>query len=342
MTVFIADDSILIRTIVKDILSPYKDIQIAGEASNGSDAVELVLRLKPDIVIMDVDMPIMNGLEATKILSSKISIPILVFTHNTDPELPFRAIESGAADFLPKPDFLAINKPDYIESFVEKLRILVNSTSEAKTKAFIGDPRKLITNPDIMPASSIRFIVMGASTGGPKAIHSILSSLTPPFPLPITIVQHIETGFDKGFADWLQAETGHRCVLVSHSGCAAEAGTVYIAPTDFHLLIQDSRLVLDDGPRILNQKPAVDALFRSAASAFGARAAAVLLTGMGTDGADGCREVKRLGGVCIVQDAKTSLIFGMPRAAIESGGATTVLLLQAIGPALESLAGKIV
>ncbi len=362
MKVFIADDSILIRNIVKELLSTDPSISIIGEAANGEDAVNRVAGLKPDIVIMDIDMPIMNGLEATALITKASSIPVLVFTHNTDPELPFRALERGAVDFLLKPDFSDLNKPEYVSKFISRLRVLSNRrvlpSAQSGAKPGGDESRPLGSRVNVpaknmepgrrsgpAPESSgespeeaafplqhprVSVIVVGASTGGPQAVAKFLSGIKTPFPLPVMIVQHIETGFDKGYADWLSDETGHK-VILAQAGAKPLAGFVYVAPTDLHLKFSDSGFVLEDGVKVLNQKPSVDVLFRSAAEQYGSQVLGVLLTGMGTDGAEGCASIQAKGGFTVVQDESSSLIFGMPKAAIARGAASLVLPLHRIG-----------
>lgn len=368
LNVFIADDSILIRNVVEEILSTDKDLRIIGKAANGADAVTKVLSLHPDIVIMDLDMPIMNGLEACAKIVEASSIPVLIFTHNTDPELPFKALELGAIDFLLKPDFNDLNKPDYVETFISKLKVLASrhvlkpnktySSIECENSALLNksdlnksteaddieaerktekDTHSLELNLPNFPNEykNASMIVVGASTGGPQAVSIFLSSISKPFPLPITLVQHIETGFDKGYADWLTEETGHK-VILAKEGVNPESGIVYVAPTDFHLKFERGMFILDNGNKVLNQKPAVDVLFKSAADNLGRKVIAVLLTGMGTDGAEGCAQIQAHGGYTIVQNEASSLIYGMPKAAIERGAASIILPLDKIGPFIEN------
>lgn len=366
MRVFIADDSILIRNIVKELLATDSSILVVGEATNGADAARRVLDLEPDMVIMDVDMPIMNGLEATRLIAASSNIPVLIFTHNTEPELPFKALQLGAVDFLLKPDFSDVNKPGYVSAFIDRLKTLSRrhhagtrtaftsapaslktaamnkfdspaTTHESSTRS--GEPQGIQTmNPPQLPRASV--IVVGASTGGPQAVSCLLSDLSKPFPLPVMLVQHIETGFDKGYAEWLSSETGQRVVLAI-DGEEPKPGTVYVAPTDRHLKFANARFVLDDGPKVLNQKPSVDTMFISAARQYGELTLGVLLTGMGTDGADGCAAIRSAGGYTVVQDEASSLIYGMPRAAILRGAASQVLALDAIGSFLNKVAGFI-
>jgi two-component system, chemotaxis family, protein-glutamate methylesterase/glutaminase len=335
LRVFIADDSILIRNIVKEMLLSTPDIVVVGEASNGADAVSRALALNPDIVIMDIDMPIMNGLEATKRLSEATNIPILVFTHNTDPELPFKALNCGAVDFLLKPDFGDLNRPDYVSNFVQRLYELTLKKKNSVIHEFIDAlPDAVSQAQAIHPA----MVVIGASTGGPQAVLNLIKSLPLDFSLPIALVQHIETGFDKGYADWLASETGHQ-VALAVEGDTPAAGRVYVSPTDTHLMVVQGHFHLDDGPKVVNQKPSVDILFQSAANFYGNRLVGVLLTGMGTDGANGCKTIRERGGVTVVQNQASSLVFGMPKAAIERGAASIVLPLDEMGACLLKLCG---
>jgi len=213
MRVFIADDSILIRNIVKELLATDPGVLVVGEATNGADAAERVLNLEPDIVIMDVDMPIMNGLEATRLIVASSTIPVLIFTHNTEPELPFRALQHGAVDFLLKPDFSDVNKPEYVNAFIERLKALsrrsngvtgkparmkgpivstapaAHQTAAANRAAprppVFGGIKRSAEPPAVQTAYATSLlrasvVVIGASTGGPQAVSRLLSSLRKP------------------------------------------------------------------------------------------------------------------------------------------------------------------
>jgi two-component system chemotaxis response regulator CheB len=173
---------------------------------------------------------------------------------------------------------------------------------------------------------NFRIVVMGTSTGGPLAVREIISALPANFPLPILLVQHLEAAFDQSYADWLQESTGLK-VGLARGGPLPGPGTLSVAPVGTHLKIDGNELVLDDGPEVFNQKPAVDVLF-SSATTFGKRVLAVLLTGMGRDGAQGCLEIRQHGGYTLVQDQASSAIFGMPRAAIELQAASEILSLS--------------
>ncbi len=333
MRILIADDSALMRSILKRLLQFEADFVLAGEASNGLQAVELSRTLSPDLVIMDIDMPMMNGLEATRRIMSEYPIPILIFSNDVGPDLACEAMASGAVEVMQKPDMDRFNEPVFYAGFLKKL----HSLGEARPY-----PRRPAASDRAATGGRDRFrlLVMGASTGGPAAVREILSKLPPDFPLPIALVQHMEMGFDAGYVRWLGDGTSLP-VRLAERDVVMEPGVVWAAPANRHIRIDRSAarptLILDDGAKVLNQRPSVDVLFTSAAEAFGNRLAGVLLTGMGRDGARGCLSIVEKGGVTLVQDEATSVIFGMPKSAIELGGASRVLPLPEIPGAILSM-----
>jgi two-component system chemotaxis response regulator CheB len=331
--ILIADDSALMRSILKRLLQFEADFVLAGEASNGLQAVELSRTLSPDLVIMDIDMPLMNGLEATRKIMSENPLPILIFSNAVGPDTVYEAMASGAIEAMQKPDMDRFNEPAFYAHFLKKLR----SLAEARPY-----PRRSAASNRSMDGGrgGLRLLVMGASTGGPAAVREILSKLPSGFPLPIALVQHMETGFDVGYVRWLGDGTALP-VRLAERDAVMEPGVVWAAPVDRHIRIDRHAarptLILDDGAKVLNQRPSVDVLFTSAAEAVGDRVAGVLLTGMGRDGARGCLSIVEKGGVTLVQDEATSAIFGMPKSAIELGAASRVLPLPEIPGAIESL-----
>jgi len=327
MRILLVDDSALIRNILKSIFSE-TDIVIAGEASNGEQGVELVKTLRPDLVLMDINMPILNGLEATERIMKEHPVPICIFSNEVDSDLTVKALGYGALDAIRKPDIDKMNDPDFLKSFLSRLKGMASAHFSP------GKGIKAAPGPRVFQA-----VVMGASTGGPVALKELLSRLPSDFPLGIALVQHIEDRFDKSFAQWLNTQTG-LSVQLALGGEELLPGVVWVAPAGKHLIVREGRLVLDDGPKVVNQKPSVDRLFETGADWFGRGLIAVLLTGMGTDGASGCVRVKEKGGHTIVQDETSSAIFGMPKAAIERGAAVTVLPLIEISEFLTSLGRK--
>ena len=243
----------------------------------------------------------------------------------------YRALKSGAVEVMKKPDIDQFNNPAFYKDFIEKIRALAAVRVGRSTAAISGGA----AGPGMK--ADYRMIVMGASTGGPLTVCSILEKLPPDYPLGIALVQHLESGFDKSFAEWLASETGLKARVAS-VGDLPGPGEVHIAPAGRHLLVRNGKLVIDDGPPVLNQKPSVDLLFKTASETFHSSLLGVLLTGMGADGADGCVEILSRGGITLVQDKSTSTIFGMPRVAIEKNGATHVLTMSGIADYLLKLA----
>ena len=333
MKILIVDDSALLRNILKQVLHDKSDIIVAAEATNGRQAIELCGSVAPDLVIMDINMPLMDGISATEEIMKTRPVPVLILSSAVDSASSFKALKSGALEVMKKPDIDQFNNPAFYKDFIDKIRALaavqVGRSSPSTYGGGAGPGKK----------ADYRMIVMGASTGGPLTVCSILEKLPHDYPLGIALVQHLERGFDTSFAEWLGSETGLK-TRVASGGDLPGPGEVHIAPAGRHLLVRNGKLFLDDGPAVLNQKPSVDLLFKTASESFHSNLLGVLLTGMGADGADGCVEILSRGGVTLVQDKSTSTIFGMPRVAIEKNGATHVLTMSGIADFLLKLAEK--
>jgi two-component system chemotaxis response regulator CheB len=332
MRVLLVDDSALIRGILKEAFTNDTEISIVGEAMNGEKAIAEVQRLSPDLVIMDINMPVMDGIRATERIMSEHPVPILVFSTEVDANLGYRACQAGAVDVLRKPDIGRLNDGAFIVRFRELLLSVGRERSRGLRTSSAGGGRPA------QRVESARLIVMGASTGGPSAVRTILSALKRNVPVPIALVQHLESGFERGYVEWLNEATELNVTLVTRS-TMMRGGTVYVAPSERHLLVDGESLVLDDGPPVLNQRPSVNRLFGSAAANYRAALLGVLLTGMGTDGAEGCRDIVRGGGTTVVEDRSTAAIFGMPRAAIEIGAASVVAPLSGIPGVILTILG---
>lgn len=324
MKILIADDSAIIVSILRHYFEKDSEFQIIGVARNGEDAIEMNKRLSPDGIIMDINMPVTDGLTATRRIREQSGTPVLIFSSDITPEISTEAKKAGATAVLPKPDLDTMNTPD----FIEKIRAMLLDMNTSSGNNSDGDRHR--------ENHRIDLVVVGTSTGGPKTIRSILAALPASLPVPMALVQHLEAGFEKGYAQWLNDATELEVLLVENPQ-TLERGKVYIAPSGFHMAVTDKGLELEDAPPIQNQKPAVDRLFSSAATVYGASLLGVLLTGMGRDGANGCVDIISRGGVTIVQDESTSDIFGMPRAAIEQHAATWVMPLNQIAQKIESL-----
>jgi len=329
--ILIADDSELTRVVLRDLLSQDANIEIVGEVSDGRAAVEQAANLKPDLVIMDVMMPVMGGLEAVAEIMAATPTPILMLSANTDPldsQGAFAAIKLGALDVMAKPSGVVTEAFSQIAS---RLIAKVKSLSRIRVIHHYRVPRPKIEKVTVpLSAGPRRILAIGASTGGPKAILQILQELPANLAAAVLIVQHIADGFAPGFADWLNRESAIS-VRLATEGDALQAGTALIAPNNAHLTVRSNLIVLEDSPPLHNCRPAVDAMFHSlAGQGMAAETVGLLLTGMGTDGAVGLGVLQNQGAYTIAQDEASSAIFGMPKAAIERGAATKVLPLEHI------------
>ncbi len=332
MRVLLVDDSALVRGILKQVLED-AGFQIVGQASTGLKGVELVQSLAPQLVIMDINMPVMDGLAATRTIMASNPVPILILSSQIEAHQGFDALSAGAMEVMAKPRIADFDDPAFLAAFLGKVRTLAENPMANRSRAVEPSVQRQAVR------QSFQLVVMGASTGGPQAVRQILEALPARFPLAIVLVQHLEQDFDRSYVQWLQEGTP-LSVRLAEDGEVPAPGAVLVGPVGVHLQVEGNELRYDRGPAVLNQKPAVDVLFQSAARAYGNRTLGVLLTGMGQDGADGCVTIRRLGGHTLVQDAATSAIWGMPRVATERGGASEVLALEAIPSRLIALAGE--
>ncbi len=330
--VLIADDSELFRELLSRVVAGERGFELTAVARDGDEAARLARANRPDVITMDLNMPEADGFAGIARIMAETPTPILVLTANPTEAAGFRALSLGALDIMEKPRAEA-DLGDYGRSLRTRLRLL------AGVKV-IRHPRGLREKKDAAaPEIAVppEVVVVGASLGGPRALATILRRLPASFPLPIVVVQHIADGFTEGLAGWLNQETALRVSEAVH-GDPLRAGRVLLAPSGRHLLVARGLAQLSDEPPVDTFKPSVTPLFASAARAYGRRACGVLLTGMGRDGADGLKAIKDQGGTTLVQDETTSVVFGMPRAAIELGAADRVLPLEEIPRVLQELA----
>ncbi len=330
MRVLIVDDSMLIRSMLRALLESF-EYEIAGEEGNGKKGVEAARRLRPDLILMDINMPVMDGITATGIIMKENPVPIVIFTSEDIAEVGWTALTQGAVEIIPKPDIHQMNDKD----FKLKLKTILDHAVKFKTPESNSNEgmEGLKQSPFTEPRTTGNLVVIGASTGGPSAVKTVLEALPEDFPIPIIITQHIEEGFDVGYAEWLN-ESAKLHVRIASSHDKIAAGEVIVAAATHHLICRKESLFWDDGPRLDNQKPSVDKMFTSAAESFGSGITGVLLTGMGMDGAKGCLEILKKGGTTIIQNKESSMIFGMPKAAIELGAASKILPLTEIAAEL--------
>ena len=327
INVLIADDSALIRSFLRQVFARDDRFSVVGEAPDGKKAVEVCRALHPDLVIMDINMPVMDGIKATKIIKAEPASPaVVVFSTEDASASGYNAIGAGAVEVIKKPEYREMDDA-FFRRFCDKIAALGKKKgSSVETRAISHNPR----------THHYQVLLIGASTGGPTAVQRVLRDLGSPFPIPILITQHIDKTFDKNFARWLTDTTGQNVVL-AEEGAVPKAGCAYLAPADKHLTVSATGVLhLSSSERVHFLRPAVDPMFLSAARFYGSSAFAVLLTGMGSDGADGCVEIKRHGGYTVAEAASTCVVFGMPKAAIMAGGASAILPLGEIGDFVKS------
>lgn len=341
LKVLVVDDSPVDRMFLTHLLNADPRIQVIGAAANGATAIELNEQLDPEVIVMDVTMPDMDGLETTAHIMHSKPAPIVICTslHSTDPTISFKAIEAGALALVGKPE--GLEHRDH-HQLARALADTVVTMSEVKlvrrwprlrpgASEAGGKPRRSPT----ASRGPVRLIVIGTSTGGPPVLQTILSRLPRDFPVPLLIVQHIAPGFLPGMASWLQLSTGFRVRIAQHHERPLP-GHAYLAPDNVHMGVNAAGLiVLEDGPPEGGLRPAVSRLFASVAkSSFASDTVAVLLTGMGGDGAEELLALRNLGAITIAQDAESSVVHGMPGEAIRLGGATHVLPPESIAAVL--------
>ena len=338
--VLVVEDSLTVRKRLCEVLRADREIEIAGEAGDGKRAIELCAALRPDVITLDMMLPVMSGLAATEYIMAHCPAPILIVSSSTNRGELFKtyeALAAGALDVMEKPpgDAADVAWERRLVSTVKLLsRIKVITHPRARIGTFEGwrDPARGREPTVLQGAPRHQVIALGASTGGPAAILQVLHGLPRDFPLPILIVLHIGEPFGAAFAEWLDGQSPHR-VSVARDGQALEPG-VWLAPPNRHLVLRQGRLRLSDEPERHSCRPSVDVLFESVARECGPAALACLLTGMGRDGASGLLEIRRAGGATIAQDEASCVVYGMPREAVLLGAAERVLPLQQIAPAL--------
>jgi two-component system chemotaxis response regulator CheB len=353
--IVIIDDSPVSRAQLQHFFDQQPDFQVVGWAANGKAGVEEVKRKRPDLVTMDLEMPVMDGYQATRVLMEEHPLPIIVVSGVWVPEevhKTFKAHDAGAVAIVEKPAGTA--SPDHERQVADLVRT-VRAMAEVKVvrrrsaagraarePAHVQETEQARTQPVVSPrllaAGPLQAVLVGASTGGPPVLKALLERLPPAFPLPLVVVQHISPGFLAGLTEWL-AETSHLAVSVARHLEPVQPGHVYFAADGRHLgLNRDGVLYLSDEPPEHGMRPSVSYMFRSAAANLGARAVGVLLTGMGRDGALELGLMRENGAVTFAQDEQSCTVFGMPGEAVRLGAAVRVLPVEAIADELAALA----
>ncbi|MFD2112962.1 protein-glutamate methylesterase/protein-glutamine glutaminase [Thiorhodococcus fuscus] len=355
LRVVVVDDSGFFRRRIVEILNADIGIEVVGTAANGMEAIEVVKRLDPDVVTMDIEMPVMDGISAVRRIMAESPRPILMFSTLTTEgaKATLDALDAGATDFLPK-RFSEMAKDEDSAKILLRRRVRALGRSrlragsqahvESRDRAAFAEPAPVVTRPmtslrapvGTLPLHSLRAVLIGTSTGGPVALQEVLKGLPKSFPLPIVLVQHMPASFTPAFAERLNSLCQIE-VKEAASGDVLKPGCALLAPGGLQMVLEgggQTRVRIEESPLGTIYKPSVDITFNSAVSALKSQVLAVVLTGMGADGREGSRALKGQGAHVWAQDAASSVVFGMPAAVIDAGLADHVYSLKDFGPAL--------
>ena len=371
--VLIVDDAVVVRRLLSDIISKDRMLEVVGTAANGKIALSKIPTLKPHVIVLDLEMPVMDGLQTLDELKrQRLGIPVIAFSATTlrGAKSTFEALAKGAVDYVTKPSTLKKDRSVFetvelqliprLKTFGRKR--LNRSTNQAKKRPSAPIPQKSpparpaiiarpadarfdtrkptlgpsATKPQVSAVPTARkpiaigppkLLTIGTSTGGPNALTELLSNLRAPLPVPVLIVQHMPPLFTKILAERLSANTGHKVLECVH-GTQIEPGQIWVAPGNFHMVVTRSptgyRLRTHQGKPENSCRPAVDVLFRSVAEAYGPKVLALVLTGMGCDGLQGCQKIYEAGGQIMAQDQESSVVWGMPGFVAKEGLASVV------------------
>ena len=371
--VLIADDSAFMRKVLSDLFNSQSDFQVVGTAVNGQDAIEKVKRFQPDVLTLDVIMPVMDGLNALAVIMEQCPLPVVMVSSTTQKGTneTIRALALGAVDFVSKAGG-AISKIDTIkDEILAKCRLAAKTharKSFAASKPLVYSPKPTTIEPTtrrievkrrtglvlgqkptinrvpsttapvkkIIPGTGKKLVVIGTSTGGPQALQTVITRLPKNLPCGVVVVQHMPAGFTKSLAERLNSISEIAVKEAEHDEII-RPGQVYIAPGDYHLRIApaggERRIVLSQEPRVGNLRPTVNYMFDSAAQ-FGRDLVSVIMTGMGSDGCEGMKKVKATGGYSITQDEDSCVVYGMPKAVVDAGLADEIRPLNKIAEAI--------
>lgn len=340
INVLIVDDSAFSRQSIKDMLSGEDDIDVVGIASNGIEAMTKTVKLKPDVITLDLEMPEMDGFTFLRWLMKERPTPVIIVSSYSDSKTLFKALELGAVDFIAKPSRkAAIELKNIKNDLLDKIK----GIRELKLEKLVVRSELISKAPDIIDigpyahkddfTGNIEAVAIGASTGGPAALQIILTSLPPNFPAALVITQHMPKGFTTTFAERLNRISPLH-IKEAEEGDTVKPGTALICPGGAHMILKKRnngvKVFLREPDNDDRYVPSVDMLMRSAADVYGSSAIGVILTGMGNDGKDGIVEIKRKGGYTIAEAESTAIIFGMPQEAIKTGMVDRVLPLDEI------------
>ncbi len=330
--VLVVDDSTLVRQTLCAILSADPEIEVIGEARNGKEGYEKALALRPDVITMDISMPVMDGIQATEHIMEEVPTPIVIVS-SREVKVIVKALALGAMDFVASTGDIE----EIQEEILQKVKIA--SRVKALRRMHV---RPVSQRPIVSRETASRVVAVGISTGGPQALQILLSSLPGHFQASILVVQHISPGFIEGLAEWLRV-TSPLDIRVAKAGDTLKKGIVFFAPDGMHMTINaEEKIVLkEDISKKMLHVPSIDVMMRSVAEVYKDSAVGVIMTGMGRDGVEGISSIKAAGGTTIAQDEKTSAIYGMNKMAVDQGVIERVLALEHIAAELSRIVGGV-
>lgn len=345
INVLVVEDSTVLRMLLVETLNSDARLTVMAAVASGEEAIEFLWRSHPDVVLMDIHLPAMNGYEATRQIMETRPVPIVICSatcDTADMANTFQALDAGAVALVAKPvgpahaEFASITAK-LLETVILMSEVRVVKRWSRSRRHLVNTGGRLARSDDENP---VRVVAIGTSTGGPPALQTILAGLPRTFPFPILIVQHIASGFLPGLVEWLTRTTGYPTQIATHDELMLP-GRAYLAPDGYHMGANaGGRIVLSKHEPENGLRPSVSYLFRSLAAIGGAHVLAVLLTGMGRDGAEELKELRNLGATTIAQDAESSVVHGMPGEAIKLGAAVYVLPPERISAALTGWASE--
>jgi two-component system chemotaxis response regulator CheB len=343
--VLVVDDSAFMRRVIGEAIASQPDMELAGVAINGLDALLKVEQLKPDVVTLDVEMPEMDGLTALRHLMARYPRPVVMLSSLTQEgaSTTLRALSIGAVDFVPKPSgSISLDFHRVRDDLLHKVRVAAGARVQTRPAAAPAAPvapsapvRPRLNTPRGTAAFD-RLVVIGSSTGGPRALGTVVPGLSCDGRTAYLIVQHMPAGFTRSLAERLD-NSSPLAISEASAGQRLAADTLLVAPGDYHLRVNAAGVVeLEQGPRVHGVRPSVDVALETVAAHFGSRTIVAILTGMGSDGADGAAKVRAAGGYVLAEDESTCVVWGMPRAVVERGAADKVVPLEDMAQAISS------
>lgn len=368
--VLVVDDSAFMRKIITNILTASSDIEVIGKAKNGQEAIEKVTELRPDVVTMDIEMPVLDGLQALGYIMSECPTPVIMLSgaESENADVTLTSFQYGAVDFILKPSGnISLDMAKIKDELTKKVKAAANvevrklgfieerklmghkkhkprEITERSESSIVDEQKSRDKSEPVQKKGAKKIVIIGSSTGGPRALQQVIPLLPSNLHAPVLIVQHMPPGFTKSLADRLNAQSMIK-VREAMEGDILKSGTVYIAPGDYHMTVKQQMIrgelkeviVLSKGEKVQGVRPSVDVLLNSITSIYGQNSIGVILTGMGTDGSDGIKKLKMAGGKVIAEDESTCVVYGMPRSVIEQKLADYILPIYRIAESISQI-----